>query len=334
MSAVVPARGPLDLYQLVRRHMPERLESGEQVLEDLGQHIRFRGYLGFEHPAGEIARVDSSSRPVQVYLHRNTVAGLLGPLPEPYFQWCYERMRAGDSAMAAFFDIFNHRINALRYWIRARREPGLAPLPPEQSLAGKLISAFGGGTDRRRQAVPDSPIDGRTLLGLAGLLIYGPRSLSLLARILRQLLNWRLSLEGFRGGWLALEPQQRTALGRRNSTLSADGGNTAQLGGRVWDQHLGLRIQVQMQDPAECADYLPGGGRHSWLCQLLRLLTGFRYDLELCFRFASYPATEPLGSERLRLAQGSWLPAPPGSKPEWDIRVLIPAQEGAPYEAF
>lgn len=329
------ATSPLDLYQLVRQHMPDQLKDTNQVLEQLGQHLQFRGYLGFEHPSGEIARIDASRKPVQVFLNRFTVAGLLSPLPEPYFQWCYDRMRSGDQAMASFFDLFNHRINSLRYVSRARREPGLAPLAPEHSVPGQLMSAFAGGPDTRQEVFENSPITGRALLGLAGLLIYGPRSLSLIQLILQRLLNWTVKVEGFVGGWLGVDEDQRIALGLRNSTLSADTRMAAQLGSRVWDQHLGLRMVVTLDDPRECFPFLPGQKRHDWLCQLMRMLTYFRYDIELKFQFPRSWRSLKLKKEPVMLGYTSWLTTRPSrTPPNWQLTLHIPAQKEAHYEAF
>ena len=337
IAATAQRRGgtPLDLYQLVREHLPETVSNTQQILDALGQHVQFRGYLGFEHPHQEIARVDSRTQPVQVYLNRFAVAGLLGPLPEPYFQWCYERVRAGDFAMASFFDIFTHRINALRYLSRARRQPGLAPLAPENSVPGKLLSSYAGAVDQRRETVADSPVNGRILLGLAGLLVYAPRSISLLQIILQRILNWKLQIDGFRGGWLELDPDQRVALGKRNSTLSMQAAKTVQLGSHAWDQHLGLRVRIWMNHPDDCFDYLPGQSSHDWLCQLLRVLTYFRYDIELCFVFPHSSRSRPLTGAMVRLAQSSWLQSDDrDAPPEWMIKVHIPAQHGDYYETW
>ncbi|WP_428243234.1 type VI secretion system baseplate subunit TssG [Gynuella sp.] len=337
MAAIVRSSGttPVDLYQLVRDCLPKTVSTTQQVLDTLGEHVRFRGYLGFEHPYHEVAKVDTRTQPVQVYLNRFAVSGLMGPLPEPYFQWCYERVRAGDFAMAAFFDMFTHRINALRYLSRARRQPGLSPLRPEHSVPGKLLSAYAGMIDQRRTVVEDSPVTGRLLLGLAGLLIYAPRSLSLLQLILQRILNWRLQVDGFRGGWLNVDSAQQVALGRRNSTLSMRAAHTTQLGSRVWDQHLGLRLRVWMEHPDACVDYLPDGKRHEWLSQLLRMLTYCRHDIEVCFLFPHSWRSRRLGSDGIRLAYSSWLQYEDrDTAPQWTIRLRIPAQPGGQYEAW
>lgn len=312
----------LSLLQLVRRLLPLPLRNGSQVMKHLGDHVRFRAHLGYEHPQHQVAGVDVRTTPVQIYLNQYILAGLLGTLPAPYLELCYQRAREGDGAMAAFLDVFNHRINTLRYWMMMRANPDLGLAQDQLPLPGRLINAINGD-----QAGPLNP---RQLLAIAGLLSHPRRSHSFVQSLLRRLIGLPLQLQPFRGGWLPLDKEQHIALGLQNSRLA----QTTVIGTRCWDQHKSLRLLIQVETYEQLIAFQPQGERHQWLCDLVRWITHYRYDIEVCLSLPKTHQALPLhahpeAGKGLRLAYTSWLyQSTPemAARKQWRLNTSMPAQ--------
>jgi type VI secretion system protein ImpH len=312
----------LNVLQLVRRLLPLSLHNGTQVLDSLGDHVRFRAHIGYEHPKHQVAYIDASTKPIQIYLNQSILAGVLGTLPAPYLELCYQRSREGDNAMAAFLDIFNHRINTLRFWTMMRTSPDLGLAEDQLPLPGRLINAINGDQT--------GPLNQRQLLAIAGLLNHPCRSHSFVQSLLQRLIGLPLQLQSFLGGWLPLDKEQHIALGQHNSHLA----KTSIIGTRCWDQHKSLRLIIQVSTYEQLVAFQPEGARHQWLCKLVRWITHYRYDIEVCLSLPKTQQALPLHSQPpagkgLRLAYTSWLyqRAPENAEcKQWRLNTKVPAQ--------
>jgi len=297
----------LNLWQLVRRLSPTNHGEESNLLDEIGKHVRFRGHISYQHSGHEVAYVDMRQQPVEVFLNENILAGLSGPLPAPYMELCYQRQRDGDPAMAVFLDIFNHRLNALRYSMRARTNGDLSLRAPEQTLPGQLLNAINGDPSRQIAEGDDAALQARNLLGLAGLLHHHQRSHTVVQLILRKLIKLPLKLTSFEGGWLPLDEDQQIRLGQDNSRL----GESAVLGRRCWDQHRALGLRIDVPDYQTLIAFLPKGERHDWLCRLVRWITHYRFDINVSLRLPIQAgnglllASSP--EQGLRLSYTSWL---------------------------
>jgi len=310
MSAVSHSRqnfAGLNLMQLVRRLAPVSGRDDSELLNELGKHVRFRGHISYQHPRHEVAHVDARQQPVEVFLNDNVLASLLGPLPAPYLELCHQRMRDGDPAMAVFLDIFNHRLNALRYCMKARSSSELTFKEPQHALPGELLNAINGDPLRQVGEGEGAPLDGRHLLGLAGLLHQNQRSHSVVQLLLRRLVGLPLELTAFEGGWLPLDEDQQNRLGFQNSRLGSD----AVLGSHCWDQHKALGLNIEVPDYHSLRGLLPGGERYRWFCRLVRWLTHYRFDVNVRLRLSARAGDGiPLVSDpelAARLSYTSWL---------------------------
>jgi type VI secretion system protein ImpH len=244
------------------------------------------------------------------------VAGYLGPLPEAYTDWLQNRVRDGDRVMADFFDLFNHRFNALRFEARARNRPMLANLGPDEvrrneshrdelSYSEQVAALAGLAAPGLLEQLP-SPR--RAWLGIAGLLANRRRSAPVLTAVLSRYLGAKVLLRQLAGAWRAIVPADRTTLGRANSRL----GTHTVLGSRLWEQHARIELEIGPLSYARFCELLPKGSFHESFAKILHLLTDRLADCRIRLRLEPAEAPEPkVGA--LRLGQTAWLGRPKSS---------------------
>lgn len=270
----------LQLVRLLLR-VEQRLDASNDnaVLEALDRGVQFRDSLRADFPPGEIRRVEyrPGTLPARVTTVDGGLCSLRGPLPEPFIAWIRSLEDSGDSAMKDFVGLFGNRLLALRYLIGRSTRPALMDVPAERTYSGQMLQALAG---RLPGARTESNWDPAWDLGAAGL--FANRRLSL--PVARYLLRFALGLNlvailPLRGGWLRVDAQDDTRLGRSGATL----GSGAALGRRVWDQHKGIELQIGPVRWQELRELIPGGARHAELKSIVARITDRRCDCRVTF---------------------------------------------------
>jgi type VI secretion system ImpH/TssG family protein len=294
--------GRTDFYQAVRL----MLARPRGQAWDLESRVRFVGEWSQAFPGHELSGLDMDAvepkKPIgavepdkpprcRARTPNYCVAGGLGPLPEAYTDWLREQERSGNPAAMRFLDLFNHRLNALRYRLKESRACGLNNLAPQDSQLGTRLASLVGLT----AAAPALPM--RSWLGIAGPLGDSRKSPSGLTRALARYLGAPVKLVPLIGAWREIEAEDRIALGRRNHHL----GQRSVLGRRVWDQTARIRLVIGPLDhavfrrllpplPGQTADSLFQG-----LVALTHMLTARRHDCEIRLEVKA----ETVGKSRL-----------------------------------
>ncbi|MFM2042407.1 MAG: hypothetical protein RLY86_983 [Pseudomonadota bacterium] len=253
-------------------------DSGAEVL-------RFHGSLSAVHtgnPVQEVRRRETPSGRLRYAVRVNFMGlgGSFGPLPQPISDLLVDRVRAGDTAMRDFLDLFNHRLVSLMVRARRAHRPELTGRAPwDSNVAGYVAALSGLGTRhlQGRMAVPD-----RALNRVAGLLNRTTASQHGLERILSTHFGVEARIEPLDGAWLALEPEDRTILGRRAEATRL--GRGAVLGTRVWDQTAGIAVVLDGLDMARFVTFLPGHGGARALQDLVRFHAGPDLRIRLVLR--------------------------------------------------
>lgn len=335
-----------NVYQLVRllrwRHAPARREEGDGPgAWDIAQRFRFRADLSAAFPGQEISglkparplpprlsgrprRIAYAKEVIEVRTPDYVLASAIGPLPEPYTEWVRMQEKLREHAMADFLDLFNQRLNVLRFEGKSRQTLGLNTLPPAETPHAHYLAALMG--MGRPELAAQVPMPRRAWLALAGLLGNCRKSTPVLAHVLSLYLGAKVTPTDFTGGWQSIEEDDRIALGRRNHGL----GRSIVLGRRVWDEQARLRLEVAPLDYARFCQLLPPNERerlqigtgnddadsayfHSFVT-LLRILLDRQCDCEvrLSVRAETIPpsAMQSRAGENyrgLRLAQSAWL---------------------------
>jgi type VI secretion system protein ImpH len=294
--------------------------------------VAFRSSLSAGFPASDIDRIEMRSRSngerSVVTVNFLGLAGAFGPLPAGLTELVARRARRGDTASRDFLDIFNHRLVSLmmRSW-RLFRVALQNTSPEETSFAFYLFALLGLATEgmrttRRRH--PHNRLDGldRSLLGLTGLLNQKPVSVHAVERTLAVHFALPVRAIPLQGGWLQIEPDQRTAIGRngRNQALGRD----ALVGGRVWDQGAGILIVLGPIGFREALAFLPTSTGFAQMRVLLGFILGdaFEVRLQLTIRPESVPLSRLGAAGSTRLGWMGWLTSRPRGSPALATIVL------------
>ena len=290
---MTPAAEQVDIERLIGEE-PYRFEffQAVRVLERL---LRDRTVPGrFANPQTEVARFAAHNtntfpaseiqalqwregRPPLMVVNFMGLTGPEGVLPLYYTQYVAERVRARDTALRDFFDVFNHRIISLfyqaweRYKFTVQYERGEG-----DRLSHYLLDFIGLGTKglRGRQAVPDM-----SLVYYAGLLGQKPRSAQALKQLIEDYFEVPAEIVQFAGAWyrLDLPTQCRFDSAATESEQLAVG---AVVGDEIWDEQSRVRVRLGPLGLEQYQDFLPTGTAYEPLRALVRFFAGNEFDFE------------------------------------------------------
>lgn len=211
--------------------------------------IRFRSTVRYAHPAAALDRVELRQEreggAFQSVLWVNFIglAGVQGPLPLAYTERVFRNLRAGDEALAAFLDLFNHRFIQLSFTLQAWL-PGYAILRPGEAPFGRFVQGLNGlEPPSEKETLPGATETSqalvRSILTYKTLFWKKVRSAETLKQVLQNTFGAQVEILQMRGTFLNLNTP--TLLGptqAQNATL----GHDTLLGGRLWKQGHGVNI--------------------------------------------------------------------------------------------
>lgn len=239
--------------------------------------MRFKAHPGSAFPPSEIrSLVWHEDEPIELTVNFMGLFGPMGVLPLYYTEYIVQRLRQKDQGLAAFLDLFNHRMISLFYraWEKYRFY-----VPYERGerdrVSQYLLDFIGMGTKglQRRLNVRDD-----SLIFYTGLLSLHPRSAMGLEQILGDYFDVPIKVEQFAGAWFPLERSSQCQFNRADS-YSEQLGVGAIVGDEVWDPQSGIRVRVGPVTLRQYLDFLPDGSAY----KPLRALTSFYTNGELSF---------------------------------------------------
>ncbi|WP_417354625.1 type VI secretion system baseplate subunit TssG [Gallaecimonas pentaromativorans] len=325
-----------NFYQLVRLLLQDRQADASQ-LDDV---VRFTASLDMAFPSHEVRQLQPGQTPAEPMVLETSnlvLAGYNGPIPEALFEQMIEQARQGNKTLIHFFDLFNHRLNVLRYHIKSAPRLGLNVLPPEATPVAMMLSALMGLT--HTQAAERLPLDERSLLGLAGLLANPRYSEPVLTRILSHYLGAQVTLAPLSGAWRARQGDNLTRLGQANQRL----GQQSRLGRSVWMPAARISLEVAPLPYPDYCRLLPRQDLHTGsgyvpLVALLRFLVNRRHDAWVNLTLAQDTRPQPMLTAkawqpfplRLRLGASSNRPRPQARQYGKPGRLSRTASQGEP----
>jgi type VI secretion system protein ImpH len=223
-----------------------------------------------------------------------------------------ERAAAKDDTLAAFLDLFNHRLVSLFYraWEKHRPpvlyEMGAARNQRPDPFTHSLYDLIGMGTEglRGRMQVQDE-----SLLLYGGLIAQGPHSATALRGVLRDYFGVPVEIDQCIGDWYELDEADRSYLWPEMERNQLGVGAFA--GEQVWNQHGRFRIRVGPLRLREFLDFLPHGRTMTRLVEWARYLAGeaMAFDVQLILRAADVPycRLDDESTDAPRLGEMAWL---------------------------
>lgn len=289
--------------------------------------VRFSAQTGFSHPSGELTAVKAqgdsvgqSLIPVSVEVSFIGLTGPNGVLPDHYTALLLSRLRANDTALRDFLNLFNHRLISLFY--RASEKYRL-PAAFERAAAEdatddftNVIRSLTGLTTPGQLGRTESDA---TALQFAGMFSRDVRPAVALQAILQSHFDLPFRIEQFCGQWLRLDEDQQTRLQDDSSHAGHYNhlGVDAVLGERVRDVQGRFAVVVGPLREDQFRQFLPHGEQLAQLCQLVRRFVGTEFDFNV--QFELQPKDVPnctLGgdsSKSSRLGWNTWLSSQPYS---------------------
>lgn len=275
------------------------------------ESVRFGANPDYGFPSSQISHMEwpesdqpQGSQP-RMLVNFMGLTGPMGLLPLYYTALVRERVRARDTTLRDFFDIFNHRAISLFYQAWEKYRFTIAYERGEgDRFSHHLFDLLGLGTPglQRRQPLPD---DG--LLFYAGLLSPHTRSATALRQLLMDYFDVPVEIEQFVGAWHALDDDTQCKF-RETGGYSEQLGGGAVVGDEVWDQQSGVRIRLGPLTLSQYLDFLPTGPAYEPLRALTRFFAGdeLDFDLQLVLKKEEAPPCR-LGEEGNAAPQLGWL---------------------------
>lgn len=263
---------------LLQSLQPGRRPVGEfSAPEDEVAQFRVNPHLAF--PASEIQELQlRDDGPAEMTVNFMGLTGPMGVLPHPYSELILERLRAKDSALASFFDLFSHRAISLLYraWERSRF-PVTYGSADRDRFSQYLLDLLGLGTPglRGRQAIEDEALT--HYLSLVGM---QARSAIALEQMLADYFEVPVTVEQFTGAWIALDTQIQCSMDDEASA-SCQLGQGAVVGDAVWDHQSRIRLRIGPLSLARYTDFLPGGDARAALQAIVRFYTNDTLEAEI-----------------------------------------------------
>lgn len=277
--------------RLLERLHPNRSPVGRYV-QPSREIARFGAHASMPFPASQIQAIEwpESAAPFVVV----NFMGLTGPqglLPIYYTELLVQRLRAKDTAMRVFFDMFNHRMISLFYQAWEKYRFTIAYERGERDrFSHYLMDLIGLGTKglQKRQTVQDD-----SLLFYAGLLALHPRSSTALKQILWDYFDVPVEIEQYVGAWYSLDEQTQCKFDKAN-TFSEQMGVGVIVGDEIWDQQSGIRIRLGPLSFDQYLEFLPTGSAHEPLKAITKFFASgeFDFQVQLVLKREEVPACE------------------------------------------
>ena len=310
--------------RLLERLMPQREPVGKFV-NPSREVVRFGAHPSVTFPPSQIHSIAFPDRgPARMTVNFMGLTGPLGVLPHYYTELVITRVRAKDTALRDFFDLFNHRLISLFFQAWQKYRFTVAYERGERDrFSHHVLDLIGLGTEglQNRQSVPDD-----SLIYYAGLLAQWPRSASALRQMLTDYFDVPVEIEQFAGGWFKLDTETQCCFEDGISVSEQLGVGTV-VGDEIWDQQSKVRVKLGPLTLDQYQDFLPNGTAYRPLCGLLGFFAGSEFDFEvqLVLRRDEVPSCE-LGSEgggAPQLGWVTWMKAVPFSRDPGDTVLQI-----------
>ncbi|QCP59328.1 type VI secretion system baseplate subunit TssG [Pantoea sp. SO10] len=301
-----------DFYQQVRALLKQRaLTMPSNKAQLLDEAMSFISPLSLDAPVEDIGSltVRQDGR-LEVEVMTQGLTGAVGALPAVYTEWLTERhYRYGDRAGKAFFDMFTHRLQCLRYlaWEKyhyyafAELREAMPLAEATQALCGVLHE-------------PSVLSNGR----YASLLAPAVRSMVNLEALLKHAFAVPVRITPFQRQWRHVDINECCQLGNVERSLA----DAPMLGQQCWEQQNTFRLQLGPLNANQAMRFFPGERELVTLSNLVHtyLGPGLEFDIELEITQNESRATQLNNSQ---LGRNACL----GDKPGPDVRRLCIPKE-------
>ena len=259
----------------------EKLHSGGTGLgkepRPSREPVRFSVSPGFAFPPSDVAGLKGGTGEGAPTLEV-AFLGLIGPsgvLPNWYNELALERRSQKDGALSDFFDIFQHRLLTMFYLAWKKYRLPIAYRPDAQDdFSFYLRCLMGLGTEGLLDKV-GLPAESPMYCG--GLLSRAAPTVAAVSATVSYYFGVAAGVDQFVERMITLGPEERSAIGRANSTLGVD----TVCGSQVWECQTRFRLNIGPMPFESFRRFLPSGDLLAPLFSLVRYQVGIEYEFEV-----------------------------------------------------
>jgi len=321
LHALLQAAPTYDFFVALRLLQTRLARSGIGTALTPGKEqfrLRQEPSLGFAPSTISGARWDEARQRVELRLSFTGLLGPNGPMPLQLTEYVLDRLHhVKDGTLAAFLDLFHHRIYSLFFRAWALNQPTVSLEEPggqRHAQYLRCLAGLGTGATADRDGVTDL-----ARIHYVGWLGGLSRSANGLASILSDYLGVPAEVRSFRGMWLELPSDSRCQVGRSRATGVL--GATCFAGDSVWVAHLKFRIRFGPLGWRDYQNLLPAGEAFRRVAGWVRSFVGDElfWEMQLVLRRAEVPECRLGGGARL--GWSTWLGVPAGNRDVDDLIV-------------
>jgi type VI secretion system protein ImpH len=293
---------------LLERLSPDKKPLG-QSFSPGREAVRFSVKPGLSFPASDITALKKADDdgPAEMAVAFMGLIGPSGVLPYWYNELVGQRMQQKDFALAAFFDIFQHRLISLFYlsW-KKYQFLGNYETGAKDRFSRYLLSLLGLGTTGLAEA---AGLPGESLIFCSGLLSRQISSAAAIEAAVGTYAGTPARVQQFIDREVAIEPEDQTRIGVANARLGLD----AVCGCQTWEGQSKFRVELGPMSFRNFARYLPTGDLLRSTFALVKNMADIEheFDISISLKREEVPTCTLGGSIAIapRLGWSTWISA-------------------------
>lgn len=319
-----------DFYQAIRVLSALRPQSHSFGTTENLKHepVLIKSSISYAVPSSDIQSLTVAYDPEQppiLTVNFLGVAGIQGPLPQPYTELLSDRLQQKDTAFRDFLDIFNHRFVGYWYLVEKKYVLGLEQVPVDQTSIGRTLLDIAGFS--HPELVGKVHLHTRSLINYAPLFWQRQRSVAGLYKIVKGYFNTDVVVKEFFGAWRTPPVEDLSLLGVQKGRYQVLGKSYI-LGKRSWDAAAGIALILQNLPWKTYLTHLPGASGNVAFRDLVRLYGGLGFILELRATIIKEQIPPSYLGKELFLGQTSWLTRGGGKGFKQNPEVLLLREQG------
>ncbi len=255
---------------------PEKKRLGE-ALSCTQEPVRFSVKPGFAFPPSDISGMEpgEDGGPTTMEVAFLGLVGPSGVLPGWYNELVVDRLRQKDRSLAAFLDLFHHRLISLFYlaW-KKQRFPENYRLGARDRLSRQMLSLLGLGTPGLSDRMGLEP---ESLIFYGGLLSGAVPSAAAIEATVEYFAEASVQVDQFIDRIIPVAPEDQTRVGAANARLGVD----AACGSMAWESQTNFRVRIGPVGYDHFVRLMPSGELLGPIFALVRFMVGIEYEFEV-----------------------------------------------------
>lgn len=292
--------------RLLEAFLPHKKPLG-QTMEPREEVVRFSVKPGLSFPPSDVSRLEHKDQdgPAKMEVAFMGLVGPSGVLPHWYSEMVLRRIWNKDFTLAAFLDLFHHRLISLFYlaWKKNRFEANYLSDARDRH-SRYLLSLAGLGTPWPAERIG---LPAESLVFYSGLLSRAVPSAVQIEAVAEYFAGTRVRVEQFVERTLPISDEDLTRLGTGNAEL----GVSAVCGTLARECQSKFRVNMGPVGYREFYRFLPTGDLLGPIFSLIKFMVGIEYEFEVSvyLKRQEVPACVlgASGPEAPRLGWSTWV---------------------------